>query len=154
MKSRNNLDDFVSMHCFKAAIAGMEDILGVEGAASAMISAGRKRGGDVAKAAGLVGTNPAAESLGPVLDGALGLNGTRLCQVLEVSKTADDGFLVKTRETVCTSAEPAGSQRKCTYTLGAVMGFLESVYGTTLRGSHVATVLNGSSTDDLQFVRV
>src|SRR5262245_50952046 len=103
MPARPELNDFISMHCFKAVIVGMEDILGKDGTASAMIAAGRKRGETVAVQASLKGAKPPVESLAKTLNDALGQNGTRLCQVLDVSSTADGGFLVKTKETVCTS---------------------------------------------------
>ncbi len=154
MQARPQLNDFISMHCFKAVIIGMEDILGKEGTASAMIAAGRKRGETVAIQTNMKGTNPPVDTLAKTLDGALGQNGTRLCQVLDVSSTPEGGFYVKTKETVCTSGEPTGSQRVCTYTMGAILGFLESVYSVNLNGSHVANVLKGSPSDDFLMQKV
>ena len=148
MSVRSHLDDYVSIQCFKAVITGVEDILGDEGTAAALISAGRKRGAAVAIARGIAGTNPAPESLAGLLDDAVGKNGTRLCQVVESSLTPEGDYLIKTKETVCTSGEPAGSQRTCTYTMGVVIGFLEQSYGVPLNGKHVANVLNGSPSDD------
>jgi hypothetical protein len=148
MSIRANLDDYVSIACFKSVITGVEDILGEEGTAAALISAGRKRGATVAIARGIAGTSPAPESLAGLLDDAVGKDGTRLCQVVESSRTAEGDFLIKTKETVCTSGEPAGSQRTCTYTMGVVIGFIEQAYNTPLTGKHVASVLNGSPSDD------
>jgi len=150
MTARQNLDDFISIHCFKAVIIGMEDILGVEGTASAMIAAGRKRGVSVAEEAGLKGKKPPVDSIAATLDKFLGKEGTRLCQVSDVSSTPEGGFLVKTKETVCTAGEPADSQRVCTYTMGAILGFLEAVYDIRLTGSHVANVLKGSASDNFE----
>lgn len=154
MSIRTDLDDYVSIHCFKAVITGVEDILGDEGTAAALISAGRKRGSVVAQAKGIAGTNPAPESLAGMLDAAVGKSGTRLCQVVESSQTADGAYLIKTKETVCTSGEPAGSARTCTYTMGVVIGFLEQAYGISLNGKHVANVLSGSPTDDFLITKI
>jgi len=96
MSARPHLDDFVSIHCFKAAIVGMEDILGVEGAASALIAAGRQRGKTVADETGMTGTNPPVESLAETLDSALGSSGTKLCEVKEVTAIEGGGYYVKT----------------------------------------------------------
>jgi hypothetical protein len=118
-----------------------------------MIAAGRTRGIDLAQKAGLAGKGGAPQELAAVLNSTIGEKGTRLCEVVSLSATAD-GFLVKVNETVCTSDEPPGSTRTCTYTLGAILGFLETVYGYPMRGAQVANTLTGSATDDLQFFRV
>jgi hypothetical protein len=154
MKARPTLDDYVSIHCFKAVITGMEDILGPEGTTSAMIAAGRKRGIAVATEAGFRGSNPAVDTLVPVVNKIIGLEGTRLCIVKEISATPEGGYYVKSEEAVCTSGEPAGSNRLPTYTLGALIGFLETAYGTPLKGSVVAPSTQGSVTDDFLIVPV
>jgi len=148
MKLRNNLDDFMSIVCFKAAIKGMEDILGEEGTAAALIAAGRARGKEVASSTGIAGTNPPVDQLAQTLNGVFGASGTRLCQIEEVQETPEGGYLVKTSETVCMAGESGGTSRRCTYTLGAVMGAIESAYGKSLRGQHSAKSTEGSPTDD------
>jgi hypothetical protein len=151
MSNRQELGEFISVKCFKAVIAGMEDLLGKEGTAAALISAGRKRGETVAKDSGMAGAKPEVAKVAETMNGAVGAKGTCLCVIAEVTATAEGGFLVKTKETVCSAGEPAGSTRTCTYTLGAVMGFLESAYGVKLSGRHTASVLSGSATDDFVF---
>lgn len=153
MAYREDLGDFMSIVCFKAVITGMEDILGPEGTASALIAAGRARGATVARSAGLENKNSPVETLAEIMNQNFGKEGTRLCTIKEVLPT-EDGFVVKTSETVCTAAEPAGSNRICTYTLGAIMGFLETVTGTTMLGKHTANILQGSPTDDFTFRRM
>jgi len=148
MKLRTDLDDFMSIICFKAAIRGIEDILGKEGAAAAMIAAGRQRGRDVAEATQLTNAQPPVEGLADTLNQVFGEAGTKLCTIVGVEKREDGGFLVKTRETVCMSGEESGSDRTCTYTLGAVIGFMEAAFGASYRGEHVNRSTNGSETDD------
>ena len=152
MKARPTLGDFISIDCFKAVISGIEDILGPEGTASAMIAAGRRRGVAVATQAGAKGTSPAVDGLVPALNKIIGAEGTCLCVLEAISVTPEGGYLVKTKEVVCTSGEPSGSKRTPTYTLGALIGFLETAYGTPLKGSVVAHSLKGSPTDDFLIV--
>jgi len=152
MKLRENLDDFMSIVCFKSAIKGMEDILGEEGTAAALIAAGRERGKDVAKTTGMAGTSPPVEQLAQTLNEVFGMSGTKLCKIEEVTETPEGGYLVKTSETVCMAGEPGGTSRRCTYTLGAVMGAIESAYGKSLRGQHSAKSTDGSPTDDFLLV--
>lgn len=151
MSVRKNLDDFMSIVCFKAAIKGMEDILGEEGTAAALIAAGRRRGADVAASAGLTGKNPDATALAAALDKELGVNGTHLCCIAGVSDTPEGGYLVKAKDTVCMAGEAPGSTRHCTYTMGAVMGCIEAATGKKLTGKHVKTILEGQDTDDFLF---
>lgn len=146
-KARPNLDDFISIDCFKAVIVGMEDILGPEGTASAMIAAGRRRGNAVATQAGVVGANPDVSGLAALLNSLVGKEGTCLCNIVEVSKTPE-GFLVKADEIVCAANEPEGSTRGGTYSLGALLGFFEAAYGLRLVGIQTANTLLGSPTDD------
>ncbi|MFQ3578400.1 MAG: hypothetical protein SNJ52_05250 [Verrucomicrobiia bacterium] len=148
MKLRPNLDDFFSLICFKAVIAGMEDILGKEGTSAALIAAGRKRGRDVADSLGITGKNLPTSEIAKSLNEVFGEKGTRLCIISEVTETPDNGYLVKTRETICMAGEPAGSSQSCTFTLGAVIGCLEAITNKLLVGKHVTKITDGSPTDD------
>ena len=149
MKLRENLDDFMSIVCFKAAIVGMEDILGTEGTAAALIAAGRQRGKDVADSLGLTGSNIPTSEIASKLDSVFGASGTKLCSIREVIETPEGGYLIKAGETVCMAGEPAGSSRYCTYTMGALIGCMESITGKTLGGKHVVKITDGSPTDDI-----
>jgi predicted hydrocarbon binding protein len=144
--SREKLGGFVSIVCFKGVITGMEEALGEKATAIALISAGRTRGKNLATELGLAGANPSLEDLASKLDHALGENGTRLCKV---DKIEEDGDTIKvyTHETVCSAGEPQGSPRKCTYSMGAVCGAIETIQNKRYRAQHTDSVLRGGSHD-------
>jgi len=150
MSLRNQLGDFSSIVCFKAVITGVEDTLGEDGAAVVFIRAGKVRGQKLANDLGLTGKNPPIEQLAPALDNAVGLNGTRLCRITKASMEGND-VVVETQETVCSAGEPQGSNRSCTFTLGAVWGALESVTGKKFDGKHTDCVLRGGGSDKFVF---
>ncbi len=149
---RQELGNFSSIVCLKAIVVGVEEALGEKAAAIALISAGRQRGKQLAEELGL--TNKASEmSLADIQEKvayALGKDGTRLCII---DKIEQDGEIYKvyTRETVCSAGELEGSLRQCTFTLGAIQGFLESFLGKRLRGKHTNSVLRGSTHDLLEY---
>lgn len=144
--SREKLGGFISIVCFKGVITGMEDALGEKATAIALISAGRTRGKNLVTELGLAGLNPSLEDLASKLDFALGENGTRLCKV---DKIEDLGETIKvyTSETVCSAGEPQGSDRKCTYSMGAVCGAIETIQGKRYRPKHTESVLRGGTHD-------
>jgi len=143
---REKLGGFISIVCFKGVITGMEDALGEKATAIALTSAGRTRGKNLVTELGLAGANPSLEDLASKLDFALGENGTRLCKV---DKIENDGDKIKvyTHETVCSAGEVQGSSRKCTYSMGAVCGAIETIQGKRYRPKHVESVLRGGSYD-------
>jgi hypothetical protein len=150
MSVRPELGEMMSLICFKAAIVGVEDTLGEDGAAVVFIRAGKVRGATVAQQTGLAGTQPNLESLVKTLDGVFGKSGTQLCRIVGASANGET-IVIDTAETVCSAGEPAGSSRKCTYTLGAVWGALEAVMGRTYLGEHTESVLRGGSHDRFVF---
>jgi hypothetical protein len=143
---REKLGGFISIVCFKGVITGMEEALGEKATAITLISAGRTRGKNLVTELGLAGANPTLEDLASKLDHALGENGTRLCKV---EKIEDHGDLLKvfTYETVCSAGEEQGSSRKCTYSMGAVCGAIETIQGKRYRPQHTESVLRGSDRD-------
>jgi predicted hydrocarbon binding protein len=149
---RNELGDMMSSVCFKSAVTGLEEALGEKAAAISLIAAGRKRGKQLAEHLGLV--NKSSEfplsDITSKLQHALGKDGTRLC-VIDRIEQFDDRWKVYTRETVCSAGELEGSSRQCTYTLGAIQGFLEAFSGKRLRGKHTDSVLRGSDHDVLEY---
>lgn len=153
MPLRQDLGDFCSIVCFKHVITGVEDVLGIDGAATVLIRAGVIRGEGVAKEAGLAGTNPPPETLAATLNKFIGREGTRLCEIESVSQMGDK-LVVRSKETLCSAGEPAGSDRKCSYTLGAVQGFLEAVTGKKLHGKHEESVLRGGKADVFVFSEI
>ncbi len=147
---RPNLGEFMSLICFKAALRGVEDTLGDDGANVVMVRAGKMRGHDVAKALGLTGTNPPLEQIAATLDSAFGATGTRLCRIEKVYLNGDQ-IIVETQEPVCMAGEAPDSSRQCTYSLGAVGGALEAMLGKTFRCEHTDSVLRGGSSDKFVF---
>ena len=144
--SREKLGGFVSIVCFKGVITGMEDALGEKATAIALTSAGRTRGKNLVTELGLAGANPSLEDLASKLDFALGESGTRLCKVHKI-EDHDDKIKVYTSETVCSAGEPQGSERKCTYSMGAVCGAIETIQGKRYRPKHIECVLRGGTHD-------
>ncbi|HEY9604391.1 MAG TPA: hypothetical protein V6C85_22435 [Allocoleopsis sp.] len=149
---RQELGDFSSVICLKAIVVGVEEALGAKAAAIALISAGRQRGKQLAESLGL--TNKASEmSLEEVTEKVryiLGKDGTRLC-IVEKIELDGEVYKVCTRETVCSAGEPEGSSRNCTFTLGAIQGFLEAFLGKRLRGQQTESTLRGGSCDLLEY---
>lgn len=147
---RQTLGNFSSIVCFKSAIVGMEDALGEKATAIALIAAGRSRGRHLAQELGLTGTNLSLDDIASKLGFALGKDGTRLCLINRIEA---EGHVTKvyTSETLCSTGEAPGSERKCTYTLGAVWGVLEEIFGKRLQGKHVESVLRGGEYDVFEF---
>ena len=149
---RQELGDFSSVVCLKAIVTGAEEALGAKAAAIALIAAGRQRGKKLAEDLGLAnqgGVISLEEVTGKVAH-ALGKDGTRLCIVDKIVQEGDV-YKVYTRETVCSAGEAEGSSRQCTFTLGAIQGFLESFLGKRLRGQQTDSVLRGASHDVLEY---
>ncbi len=147
---RPTLGDFNSIICFKAAIAGMEDALGDKATAIALTTAGRSRGKQLAQQLGLANSSISLDELASKLSHALGKDGTCLCTVEKIVTEAEI-IKVYTSETLCSAGEPQGSERKCTFTLGAVWGALEQTFGKRFQGKHTESVLRGGSHDVFQF---
>lgn len=153
---RQELGDFSSVVCLKYMIEGMEDALGEKATAIALIAAGRKRGQQLALDLNLNGQIDALKDLAGLaqkLDQAVGKAGTRLCCIDKIVQE-NEAFKVYTRDTVCSSGEPQGSPRQCTFTLGAVQGVLESITGQRFRGKHTESVLRGGTHDVLEYARL
>jgi predicted hydrocarbon binding protein len=150
LTSRPTLGQFSSIVCFKSVITGMEEALGEKATAIALIAAGRERGKNLAKELGLSGSTEDLSVIAAKLNEAIGANGTHLTAV---DKIVIDGDLIKVycSETVCSAGEPQGSDRKCTFTMGAVWGALTEVTGKKLRGVHTESVLRGGANDVFEF---
>ncbi|BAY11178.1 hydrocarbon-binding protein [Calothrix sp. NIES-2098] len=150
---RPTLGDFSSIVCFKAAIAGMEEALGEKATAIALTAAGRTRGKHLAQELGLVNTSLSLDDVVYKLGLALGKDGTRLC-IIEQVQQEGDVIKILTSETLCCAGEAQGSNRKCTYTLGAIWGALELAFGKRFVGKHTESVLHGSSHDVFEFTEL
>ena len=147
---RNDLGDFSSIICFKAVITGVEEALGEKAAAIAFIAAGRARGKQLADQLGIAGKAIDSPELLPLLQKALGKEGTRLCIVDKIAQQGE-AIVVDCLETVCSAGEIQGSSRKLSFTLGAIQGVLEHMTGKRLRGKQTESVLRGGSRDVIEF---
>ncbi|GAA5501523.1 hypothetical protein Dxin01_01255 [Deinococcus xinjiangensis] len=147
---RPELGDFNSIVCFKAVITGVEDTLGPDGAAVVFTRAGRVRGHNLARELGVSNKNVTGQELADLLNSALGKDGTRLCAVTS-SYQEGNKVIIETQETVCSAGEHQGSDRQCTFTLGAVQGALEEISGKTYLAEHTESVLRGGKCDKFEF---
>lgn len=149
---RPTLGDFNSIVCFKAIVVGIEEALGEKAAAIALMAAGRQRGKNLAEQLSLANQSDhmALEEVVNKVSYVLGKDGTRLC-IIDKVEIVDDTYKVYTKETVCSAGEPNGSSRQCTFTLGAIQGFLEAYLGKRLRGKHTESVLRGGTHDLLEY---
>jgi predicted hydrocarbon binding protein len=150
---REQLGDFSSIVCLKAIITGMEDALGERATAISLIAAGRARGRKLAQQLGLTNGSMSLEEATRRMANVLGPQGTRL---LVLERIEQDGEVLRAyvQETVCSAGEPQGSERKCTFTLGAVWGALEQLTGHRLQGKHTESVLRGGQYDVFEFTRL
>lgn len=147
---RSELGEFSSVVCFKAVIVGVEDTLGPDGAAVVFTRAGKVRGRDLVASLGLTGSNVPVEQLAGLLNQAIGRDGTRLAAVTRAYYEGEN-VVIETQDTVCSAGEAQGSDRKCTFTLGAVWGALEAVTGNLYLGEHTESVLRGGASDKFVF---
>jgi predicted hydrocarbon binding protein len=149
---RPELGDFSSIVFLKDIIIGIEDAIGDKTAAIAMISTGRKQGKALAQERNLANkaTAVSLEEVREILNQILGKDGTRLCIVDKIEQSGEV-YKVYSKETFCSAGEPDGSSRKCTYTLGAIQGFLEVVLGKRLQGKQTDSILRGGSHDLLEY---
>jgi predicted hydrocarbon binding protein len=149
---RTELGNYSSVVCLKAIIVGVEEALGEKAAAIALISAGRQRGKTLAQELDLVNKSDvmSLEDIAVKVSHVLGKDGTRLCVVDKIEQDGDT-YKVYTRETICSVGEDEGSPRQCTFTLGAIQGFLESFLNKRLRGKHTQSVLRGDDYDVLEY---
>jgi predicted hydrocarbon binding protein len=151
--SRPILGEFSSIVCFKSVITGMEEALGEKATAISLVAAGRARGKNLANELGLSKSGIDLDTIAAKLNAALGSSGTRLTAV---DKIVQEGDIIKVycSETVCSAGELQGSNRKCTFTMGAVWGAVAEITGKKLRGNHTESVLRGGTHDVFEFTIV
>ncbi|WP_261664403.1 hypothetical protein [Deinococcus sp. Marseille-Q6407] len=147
---RKELGDFTSVVCFKAVITGVEDTLGKDGAGVVFTRAGKMRGQNRVKDLGMAGSVLPISELAGRLDAALGKDGTRLANVKSVREEGGK-IIVDTTETVCSFGEEMGSDRECSFTMGAIWGALEAIEGKTYLGEQTQSVLRGGEFDRFEF---
>ncbi len=153
LSTRPTLGEYSSVVCFKSVITGMEEALGEKATAISLIAAGRTRGKNLAIELGLSGATVDLNTIATKLNEAVGSAGTRLTAV---DKIVQEGDIIKVycSETVCSAGELPGSNRKCTFTMGAVWGALTEITGKKLRGTHTESVLRGGTHDVFEFTPI
>lgn len=149
---RKELGDFSSIVFLKAILSGMEEAIGEKTTAIAMISAGRQQGKKLVQDLDLVnkGIDLPLADIREKMNHILGLEGTRLC-IIDKIEQEEQAYKVYTKETFCSAGESNNSSRQCTYTLGAIQGFLEGFLGIRLRGRQTESVLRGGTHDVLEY---
>lgn len=149
---RQELGDFSSIIFLKSIVTGIEEAIGEKTAAIAMISAGRQQGKTSVQDLDLVnkGVSLSLEEVRDKANQILGKEGNRLC-IIDKIEQEGQVYKVYAKETFCSSGEPKGSSRRCTYTLGAIQGFLEAFLGKRLRGQQTDSVLLNGAYDVLEY---
>ncbi|TNE86480.1 MAG: hydrocarbon-binding protein [Deltaproteobacteria bacterium] len=147
---RPDLGEFSSIVCFKAVVVGVEEALGERAARVALIAAGRKRGKGLVADLGLTGKGQDLQDAAAKMRAALGEDGTRLCNIDGITEDGEN-IRVVVSDTVCMAGEPQGSERTCTFTLGAVWGALEALTGRKLKGAHTESRWRGQENDVFEF---
>lgn len=150
LERRGELGDFTSIICFQAAVSGLEDILGPDGAAVVLIRAGRLQGQDLVEDWGVGHLTLPIEKIGLLLDAALGRDGTRLCAVRAIRQEGQDIY-VDVAETICSAGLHQKQGLRCSYTLGAVWGILEGLLGESFQAAQVKNVQCGDPYDEFWF---
>lgn len=131
----------------------MEEALGEKATAIALLAAGRERGKTLIKGLNLSNSTQDLSAIATKLNEAIGADGTHLTII---DKIVQDGDVIKAycSETLCSAGEPQGSNRKCTFTMGAVWGAISEITGKKLRGTHTESVLRGGANDIFEFTIV
>lgn len=151
MALRQKLGDFSSIVCFKALVVGVEDTLGAQAAGVALKAAGRMRGKQLAQSLGFGLKALSLPEALVAMNAALGVDGTRLCQVDSVEQDGEN-YIVRLSETLCSAGEAPGSDRQLTFTLGAIHGAVEVLTQKRFRGRQIESVLRGGAHDVIELV--
>ena len=147
---RKELGNFNSIICFRSIITGLEKVMGPDAARGNLIRAGHFRGVEIVKNLGLSNTSaPISEWSNKVAE-AIGKDGTRLCIVHKIEQE-DEVYRVFLSDTICSADEPLGSNRKLSFTQGAIQGALEEATGNRLIGEQTGSVLRGDNYDIVEY---
>ncbi|WP_129627956.1 4-vinyl reductase [Candidatus Oscillochloris fontis] len=130
--NRQILGPFMNLVCFQYLRNTTEDVAG----RAPIIAAGRKRGYDVIVSLGLVGKMSDAAEIQEKLNGALGVEGTRLCIVEQITTLPDGGYEVHIIESACTANQHA-SEPLCAFTLGVFIGAIHALTGVRMSGKEL-----------------
>lgn len=133
---RPTLGAYMSIECFRYLRFGAEDTAG----RALIVSAGKQRGHSLKDV--LKGVNSEDVSqLKATLAKLLGVDGTRLCMVDDVTKTAT-GYEVRVSESACCYGVKS-DENVCAYTLGVFSGVMEVVSGKRIAGQETECAATG-----------
>ncbi len=133
---RPKLGDFVNVMDYKALLDGIEENMGSKAASVIILAAGRTYGKKIAKELGASIESKDLPTVLKRLNVSLGAEGTRLCEIDEVSQ--QEGFIrVKVVEPVEMSGELSDSKRLCPFTLGVLGGFVDQVMQKRHQGRQI-----------------
>jgi hypothetical protein len=116
--NRPTLGQFMSVVCFRYLNDDAQELAGP----AMIIDAGRQRGQDVIEGLGVAGSKQDSDAILKELDGALGVDGTRLCLIKSI-KEIDGVYEVVITEYPCVS-----------YTMGVLIGAIGAINGIRMHG--------------------
>jgi predicted hydrocarbon binding protein len=128
--TRPILGDYMSTECFRYLRLGAEETAG----RALIVASGKNRGHSLASLLKGVDPNDAA-AITTTLAEILGLEGTRLCLVNQITKT-DIGYDVHITESACAAGVTADAPI-CAYTLGVFIGAMEVITGKRVYGQEL-----------------
>lgn len=126
---RPTLGSFMSLTCFQYLRIGTEDVA----VRAPIVASGRKRGYDLIEGLGLLGSSQDASVIQHKLDEALGVKGTKLCLVQNITNISQGVYEVRITEGACTAGQTS-SEPLCAFTMGVFIGALHAITGTPMRG--------------------
>jgi len=147
---RKELGDYNSIVCFRAVITGLESVMGTEAARGNLIRAGCIRGLQVIQDLGLNHTDKPIDEWSALVAAAVGEKGTRLC-IIERLEEKDGVYHAYLSDTICSAGEEQDSERKLSFTQGAVQGTIEGATGHRLSGVQIGSVLRGDDYDIVEY---
>jgi predicted hydrocarbon binding protein len=137
---RPTLGSFMHAVCFQYLRIYTEEVAG----RAPIVAAGRKRGYDVIEELGMLGSTQDAAQIKAKIAPILGEQGTRLCNLEQVTARPDGGYELQITESACTAGQRS-SEPLCAYTLGVFVGALHALTGTRMTGREVKCQACGES---------
>jgi predicted hydrocarbon binding protein len=150
---RPMLGDFVNVIDFKALLDGVEENMGKKAAAIIITTAGRAYGKKIATILGATAETQDLPAVLKKLNKSLGIEGTRLCVIDEVSQ--QESFIrVTIVEPLEMSGENANSERLCPFTLGVLGGFIDQIMQKRYQGRQVPVTEQAGFKTEFEFTPV
>lgn len=141
VNTRPTLGPLVAAECLQQMRLHFEDLAG----RGPVLGAGRMRGAGLVESLGEAGSRPGDDVAKKLLGDALGVDGTRLCVVTELTSNDDDEYVVRLVEGAC-SFEQETDGAMCAYTLGVFIGAIGALIGHTMTGKETECQAAGDET--------